>query len=56
MDIDLTRYDAVLRRKRRSIGHRVTTNLLFVLFVLLLMIHFAAPLIGPALKVAMCEP
>ena len=47
MDLDLHRFDAVLR-KRRSLWRRIGFNVLFAGFVLLLMFHFAYPILGPA--------
>ena len=55
MDIDLTRYEPVWRRRRYSLGHRIGNTLLFVLIVLLMILHFAAPTLGPAVKFAICE-
>lgn len=55
MDIDLTRYEPVWRRRRYSLGHRIGNTLLFVLIVLLLILHLAAPTLGPAVKFAICE-
>ena len=55
MKVNLNQYDAILRRKRGRFEHRVQSTLLIAVIVVLLFLNYAAPILGPAVKIAMCD-